>query len=205
VTPLEVLRRYPAHDYTLHGALASRAQRVPQHSFIEFEDTRLSYAETRARVNQAMALLASYGVKPGDRIAVMSHNHPSTVILLIALASLGAVMVGVNPDFGEKEARYVLEHSQSSGIVCSPAALHTVQAVAGSLPARPWIRTNEPDFLSGDVQRAPAAIGRADDTCILIYSSGTTGFPKGVMHSQRTVVLAGEGFVRRMHLDPAEK
>ena len=152
-----------------------------------------------------MALLASYGVKPGDRIAVMAHNHPATVILFIALASLGAMMVGVNPDFGEKEAHYVLEHSQSSGIVCSPAALATVEAVSGSLPARPWIRTNEPDFLSGAVHHAPAPLGQADDVCILVYTSGTTGFPKGVMHSQRSVVLAGEGFVRRMHLDPAER
>ena len=131
MTPLEVLQRYPAHDYTLHGALASRAQRIPQHSFIEFENGRLSYAETRAHVHQAMALLASYGVKPGDRIAVMAHNHPATAVLFLALASLGAMMVGVNPDFGEKEAHYVLEHSQSSGIVCSPAALATVEAVCG--------------------------------------------------------------------------
>jgi carnitine-CoA ligase len=58
VTPLEVLRRYPAHDYSLYGALASRAQRIPQHSFIEFENERISYAEARARVHQAMALLA---------------------------------------------------------------------------------------------------------------------------------------------------
>ena len=152
-----------------------------------------------------MALLASYGVKPGDRIAVMAHNHPATAIVFLALASLGAMMVGVNPDFGEKEAHYVLEHSQSSGIVCSLAALATVEAVSGSLPMRPWIRTNEPDFLSGAVHHAPAPLGQADDVCILVYTSGTTGFPKGVMHSQRSVVLAGEGFVRRMHLHPAER
>ena len=214
MTPLEVLRRYPPHDYTLYGALASRAQRVPEHSFIEFEDQRLSYAETRARVHQAMALLASRGVKPGDRIAVMAHNHPATAILFLALASLGAMLVGVNPDFGEKEAHYVLDHSQSSGIVCSLAALPTVQRVAGTLSTRPWIMTNEPNdaglpawpgALSGPVPDEPAPAGRADDTCILVYTSGTTGFPKGVMHSQRSALLAGEGFVRRMHLDPAER
>jgi carnitine-CoA ligase len=214
VTPLEVLQRYPAHDYTLYGALASRAQRIPEHSFIEFENVRLSYAETRARVHQAMALLASYGVKPGDRVALMAHNHPATVILFVALASLGATMVGVNPDFGENEAHYVLEHSQSSGIVCSLAALSTVQAVAGTLAPRPWIMTNEPNAAglpvwpgerAGVEDDAPAPVGRADDVCVIVYSSGTTGFPKGVMHSQRTVVLAGEGFVRRMHLDPAER
>jgi carnitine-CoA ligase len=204
VTPLEVLRRYPPHDYTLHGALASRGQAIPGNAFIEFRDARHTYAEVRARVGGTAALLASRGVKPGDRIAVMSQNHPATVAVLIALASLGAIMVGVNPDFGENEARYVLEHSGSSGIICSPATLSTVQAIADTLAARPWIMTNDAllQSLAGD---APAAAGRADDVCLIIYTSGTTGSPKGVMHSQRSIVLAGEGFVRRMHLQPDER
>jgi crotonobetaine/carnitine-CoA ligase len=214
MSPLEVLRRYPAHDYTAHGVLASRARAIAEHSFVEFGDTRLSYAGTLARVHEAMALLVAKGVKPGDRIAVMSHNHPASVIVLIALASLGAIMVGVNPDFGEKDARYVLEHSGSSGVLCSLAALPTVQAIAGTLPARPWIMTNEanpaglPVFLDARTsthQASPVASGRADDVCLIIYTSGTTGFPKGVMHSQRSLVLAGEGFVRRMHLQPEER
>ena len=224
LTPLEVLRRHPAHDHTLRGVLASRTQVRPQHVFIEFGETRFSYAETLARVDDAMALLAAKGVKPGDRIAVMSHNHPSTVITLVALASLGAIMVGVNPDFGEKEVRYVLEHSESSGILCSPAALPTVQAVAGTLPVRPWIMANAanaasaanaselPVFLdapptcrSAATRTTPTPVSRADDPCIIIYTSGTTGFPKGVMHSQRSLMLSGEGFVRRMHLQPGDR
>ena len=71
MTPLEVLRRYPAHDYTLYGVLASRSQARPEHPFVEFRDTRSSYAESRARVDETMALLGAKGVKPGDRIAVM--------------------------------------------------------------------------------------------------------------------------------------
>ena len=219
MTPLEILRRYPAHDYTLYGVLASRSHARPDHPFVEFRDTKYSYAETRARVDEAMALLAAKGVKPGDRVAVMSTNHPATVFVLIALAALGATMVGVNPDFGEKEARYVFEHSGSSGIICSPAALPTVQAIAPTLPALPWIMTNDPNDAglpnpsalidateANDTRRkAPAPIGRADDVSVIIYTSGTTGFPKGVMHSQKSVILAGEGFVRRMHLQPEER
>ena len=214
MTPLEVLRRYQAHDYTLLGVLASRARAIPEHSFIEFGDARLTYSQTLARVHEAMALLAAKGVKPGDRVAVMSHNHPATVILFVVLASLSAIMVGLNPDFGEKEARYVLDHSQSSGIICSSAALPTAQAVVGTLPARPWIMTNTANFAGfpvfpeappGKQHSAPAPIGRADDACIIIYTSGTTGYPKGVIHSQNSVVLAGEGFVRRMHLQPEER
>ena len=223
MSPLEVLSRYPAHDYTLYGVLASRSQARPDHPFVEFRDAKYSYSETRARVHATMALLAAKGVKPGDRIAVMSTNHPATVFALIALAALGATMVGVNPDFGEKEARYVLEHSGSGGIICSPAALPTVQAVVATLAAQPWIMTNDPNdagslSLSGLIgstesgsprgtspRDGPSTAGRADDVSVIIYTSGTTGFPKGVMHSQRSVVLAGEGFVRRMHLQPGER
>jgi crotonobetaine/carnitine-CoA ligase len=212
--PLDVLRRYPAHDYTLHGVLDSRVRSVGAQNFIEFRDARLSYQETRDRVRETMMVLASLGVKPGDRVAVMSQNHPATVAVLFALASMGAIMVGVNPDFGEKEARYVLEHSGASGVICSPAALDTVTAVAATLETRPWIMTNEPNAAGVPVLGATASIadksaphptGRADDACIIIYTSGTTGFPKGVMHSQRSLVLAGEGFVRRMHLQTTER
>src|SRR5262245_56899237 len=93
VTPLEVLQRYPAHDYTLHGLLASRSRADADRTVVEFRDARVSYAEMRERVHATMALLASRGVKGGDRIAVMSTNHPGTVALLIALASMGATMV----------------------------------------------------------------------------------------------------------------
>ena len=212
MTPLQVLQRYPAHDYTLYDVLATRAQSIPQHVYIEFKDERISYAKTLALVHDAMARLVSQGVNAGDRIAVMSHNHPATVVLLIALGALGAIMVGVNPDFGEKEARYVLEHSEASGIVCSPDTLAMLQAMAGTLSAHPWIMTNVPNSAGlpnltgappGNDREIPPVIGRPDDVCI--YTSGTTGLPKGVMHSQRSIVLAGEGFVRRMHLQTEDR
>jgi carnitine-CoA ligase len=207
VTPLEVLRRYPAHDYSLYGVLASRAQLIPENSFIEFDQTTISYGRALVEVRRAMAWLHATGVGPGDRIAVMSHNHPTTAILLIALAALGATMVGVNPEFGEKEAHYVLAHSQASGIVCSPAAAATVNLLSDRLDKKPWIITN--DLLGATWSQTPIGhlpvIGRADEVCLFIYTSGTTGFPKGVMHAQRSIVLAGEGFVRRMHIAPTER
>ena len=212
LTPLEVLRRYPAHDGTLRGMLAGRARVVPDHPCVEFGATRLSYAETLQRVHGAMTWLAERGVQHGDRVAVMSLNHPSTVIAFIALASLGAVMVGVNPEFAEKEARYVIEHSQPCGVLCSPAALATVQRVTATLAAPPWIVVNTagaggvPTWPDAPLAaRPPPVAGRAGDACVIIYTSGTTGFPKGVVHCQASVALAGEGFVRRMHLQPEER
>jgi carnitine-CoA ligase len=97
LTPLEVLSRYRAHDYSLYGLLATRVQAIPEHAFIEFGDARFSYAETLTHVHEAMALLAAKGVKPGDRVAVMSNNHPTSVFVFVALAALGATMVGGKP------------------------------------------------------------------------------------------------------------
>jgi crotonobetaine/carnitine-CoA ligase len=213
LSPIEVLRRHPAHDYTLHGALASRVRSVPGKTLVEFGDLTLDYAQVLDRVHAAMAMLAARGVKAGDRVAVMSLNHWTTPILFIALAALGATMVGVNPDFGEKEAHYVLDHSQAQGVVCSPQALPVLTAVLDGLAARPWVLVNAPNDRglplfapeAGPSGPVPPVTGRPDDVCIFVYTSGTTGFPKGVMHSQRSVVLAGEGFVRRMHLQPDER
>ncbi len=219
VSPLQVLRRYPAHDYTLLAALETRATSLPDKVLVEFRDERITFGQMLGRVREAMALLAAQGVKRGDRVAVMSLNHPTTAVIFIALAALGATMVGVNPDFGEKEALYVLDHSQAQGIVCSPGALPTVQAILARLPMNPWVMTNEPNdrgvavFGGSDAgatrQPATGLLARTasgpDDVCIFVYTSGTTGFPKGVMHSQRSVLLAGEGFVRRMHIQPDER
>ncbi|MDB5896087.1 MAG: long-chain fatty acid--CoA ligase, partial [Rhodoferax sp.] len=133
------------------------------------------------------------------------------------LARLGAVMVPVNPDYGVAEARYVLNHADVSGVVCSPTALPTVRAACADFAAAPWLMLNEPaeggdDLLPVLSQLAKARCGslptRAEDpdaTCVFIYTSGTTGFPKGVMHSQRSLVTAGEGFVARMFLQADDR
>src|SRR5207237_8298138 len=126
--PNEVLALYPPHGRTLGSLLASRAGVAPDRTFMVFDGVPYTYADTAAAVERAAAMLAARGVRAGDRIGVMSLNHPSTVLLFLALARLGAIMAPVNPDYGIDEARYVLTHAEVSGIVCAPAALATVQA-----------------------------------------------------------------------------
>jgi crotonobetaine/carnitine-CoA ligase len=214
LTPIQVISLYPPHRDTLGSLLASRASSAPQREFLVFRGESISYAQAVARVERAASMLAARGVRAGDRIGVMSRNHPSTVYLFLALARLGATMSPVNPDYGLEEARYVLTHAQVTGVVCEPAALDTVTAVCDAMTPRPWIQLNQPGdaalpVFADECVRAPAAAppeaGGPDSTAMFIYTSGTTGFPKGVMHSQRNVVTAGEGFVERMYLQPDER
>jgi len=212
--PIEVISRYPPHGYTLSSVLASRASRIGEREFVRYQGRPYSYAETVTRVERAAAMLAARGVKEGDRVGVMSLNHPSTVFLFLALARLGATMAPVNPDYGLDEAGYVLSHAQVSGIVCSPVALPIVREIAAGMSPPPWLMLNDrgdedlpvfDDACEREHGAAPPDRGRPDATCVFIYTSGTTGFPKGVMHSQRSIVTAGEGFVERMYLQPDDR
>jgi len=214
LTPIEILSLYPPHDGTLCGSLASRAAVAPEREFLVFEGGATTYRAFAHEVERTAAMLAARGVAPGERVGVMSLNHPSTVALFFALARLGAVMVPVNPDYGVEEAGYVLAHAEVCGVLASPETIDTVRAGCARLARTPWYMLNAPgpgglpvfaDALAATPAEVPPSAGTADATCVLIYTSGTTGFPKGVMHRQRSVVLAGEGFVERMQLQPDER
>jgi len=214
LTPIEVISGYPAHGHTLGSMLASRASVAADREFMVYGDAMYTYAQTVTCVERAAAMLAARGVRAGDRIGVMSLNHPSTVFVFLALARLGATMAPVNPDYGVDETRYVLAHSQVSGVLCAPATLATVQGACEGMNPAPWLMVNEPggtglpEFAEETLRatdNAPPETGTPDSTCVFIYTSGTTGFPKGVMHSQRSIALAGEGFVERMYLQPSDR
>jgi crotonobetaine/carnitine-CoA ligase len=89
---------------TLASMLRSRAAVAGGREFIVYQGRSFSYAQVLEEVGHAAAVLAGMGVKEGDRVGVMSLNHPSSVFAFFALAGLGAVMVPVNPDYGVEEA-----------------------------------------------------------------------------------------------------
>ena len=215
IAPLEVLRRYPPHQGTMLSMLQSRASVQPHKDYLVFEGASYTYAQALDCVRRVAAVLVAQGVQAGDRVGVMSSNHPSSVFLILALGQVGAIYVPVNPDYGVAEAQYVLEHAQVCGVVCAPGALRTVQAACAALQPAPWLLLNEeasdngtPRVLSALMATATPLqtdAGTPTGTCLFIYTSGTTGFPKGVMHCQRSLHTAGEGFVARMYLQPDDR
>jgi len=213
-TPIDVLRLYPEHDGTLKSVLASRARPDPDRPFLIFQDTTWSWGHFAGAVERAAGALASCGVTNGDRLAVMAPNSDAYVVLFFALARLGAILVPINPDFAVSEAAYVLQHAGVAAIACTPETLSVARRACEGTAKPPWFMLIDgslagvPSFselLTSAPQAAlPENVG-PDDTCVILYTSGTTGFPKGVMHSQRSFVMAGEGFVERMYLQPEDR
>jgi crotonobetaine/carnitine-CoA ligase len=213
-SPLDVLRLYPEHDGTLGSVFAGRARPAPDRPFLLYAGTTWSWRAFGDATERAARVLASRGVGKGDRVAVMARNGDGHILLLFAVARLGAILVPVNPEFGVEEARYVLGHAAPRGIVASGETLATARrAVEGIVPT-PWFMTLDGaasdapdlhDLIATAPDGAMPGCGGADDTCVIIYTSGTTGFPKGVMHSQRSFVTAGEAFVQRVHLQETDR
>ena len=227
IAPLDVISRFAPHGYTLMALLDTRARAQPDKELIVYAGASISYAEVLRETQATAAALTARGVVRGDRVGVISVNHPSTVYTFIALARLGAIMVPVNADYGVAEVRYVFTHAGVCGVVAAPEALAVAQEACKDITPAPWFALNQPpsaalpvtgvsmlrdaatgasaDAADGTPVPAGTPAGLPDDTCILIYTSGTTGFPKGVMHGQKNVVMAGEGFVQRMFIQPDER
>jgi crotonobetaine/carnitine-CoA ligase len=212
--PLEVLRLYAEHDYTLNGVLASRAARDPSRPFIRFGDRNWTWGGFAQAADAAARVLAARGIRQGDRVGVMARNSDGHVLMLVALARLGAIMVPVNPEFGVEEAKYVLHHAEVSAVAATADTLEVARKAAAGLKTPAWFimldaaAPDAPllaDLLQSPPQAAlPAAID-ADATCLIVYTSGTTGFPKGAMHSQRSFVTGGEAFVQRVYLQDDDR
>lgn len=212
--PLEVLRLFPAHDGTLMGAFESRMAADPDSPFLLFRGR----AWTRREFHKAVLVLArslvERGIRAGDRIGVMARNHEGHVLLLFAAARIGAIMVPTNPEFGAAEVTFVFGKAEVSMVACAPEHLAVArEAVAGLAPA-PWFLLFDGEA-DGAVGLAGLLASReavslppspsADASCLIIFTSGTTGFPKGALHSQRNFVTAGEANIARLWLQPQDR
>ena len=212
--PIDVLHRYAAHNYTLTGAFASRAAHNPQREFILFNGKSWSWQAFGVAVERTARLLISRGIRKGDRVAVMARNCDGHVLALLALARIGAIMVPVNPEFGVAEAKYVLHHADVSAVLVASDTLAVARQAADGLATPPWFAlfdeaTADVPLLADLAESAPPVALptdiTADDTVLIVYTSGTTGFPKGAMHSQRSFVTGGEAFVQRVYLQDDDR
>src|SRR6516165_3603065 len=193
--------------------LESRARVGPTRPLLLFQGRVCRYGEAVVRAETIARSLYARGIARGERVAVMAANSEAHVLLLLALANLGAIAVPVNPEWNATEVGYIFRHAEVAAVACTTASLPTARAACGELPNPPWLLLLDGESHSHvtfpDLLQPSATHGRPnaspDDTSLILYTSGTTGLPKGVMHSQRNFVLAGEAFVERMYLQPDDR
>ncbi|MFD9193415.1 long-chain fatty acid--CoA ligase [Streptomyces phaeochromogenes] len=162
---------------------ARRARKTPHRTALIHGDTTLTYAGLYERTTRLAHALRDSGVRRGDRIAYLGPNHPSYLETLFAAGTLGAVFVPLNTRLAAPELAYQLTDSGAKALVYGPSFAGLVAGLPGNSDVRTYVEVGaEYDQLlgaaSGEAIDEPVI---ADDTCIIMYTSGTTGRPKGAM------------------------
>jgi len=186
---------------TLAGVLATNAGRCPDRAALVYSDRRYNYRDVDAAVNRTAHALAAAGLGKGDRMVLMSPNSDAFYVALYAAWRLGAVVVPVNPAAPAAELQYLLDDSQAALVVFGTAAVDAVGKCAKA-PSPWWV---SPPIALGRGEGYPelAVLARAhpdtappvdvaetDDAAIL-YTSGTTGRPKGALFDHHRVLWVG--------------
>ncbi len=164
--------------------LDRRADLTPDAAALVFGDARLSYRALADQVHAAQRHLGEeLGIARGDRIALLALNRPEFLVLLFACARLGAMLVPLNWRLAPPEHLFMLQDAGAHALILEPAFAPTAALAARALPGCRSVTL--PLALGGAGAAAPLDDAIADATPLLIvYTSGTTGRPKGAVLTQ---------------------
>lgn len=178
------------------GLLRERALSQADTVYARFNGAPISYAQIDGQASAFAAHLRAIGLKPGDRAAVMMRNSVAALAVVFGLAKAGIAWVPVNAQQRGEGLRYLLSHPQPKLIVVDADLAALVEEAKPAEPAPAVLVNAEGGALdailrsgSGFDEAAPAA----DAVFAIMYTSGTTGRPKGVIVSHRMLRLAAEG------------
>jgi fatty-acyl-CoA synthase len=144
---------------------------------------RLTYAALHDRIAAAAAALAAQGLGRGDRLGFLGQNHPAQLVLLFACARLGAMLVPLNWRLAAPELRFIME---DSGARLLAATREMTAAAEAAAPPGCTLLDAEADWPAAP---GPPSAGEPEDPVLLVYTSGTTGRPKGAVLDQRALLF----------------
>jgi len=182
-----------ARDFA--AVVEARAAERPDAVAVGFAGTDTTWSALVGRVQRLAAALRAAGIAPGDRIAVLDLNHPSAVELTLACAQIGAANAVVNFRLAPPELVYVITDARARILFVGPEFAPVVDGLRADLTTvervvrvadeyEPFLAAHEPD--PGHHPAAP------DDCFLQLYTSGTTGFPKGAMLTHRGLLALAE-------------
>lgn len=201
----------------LYGSLRSSARKNPEKTALVSGSRRISYRELVWAVEDFSSKMEAMGLTRGDRIGLLMKNGLEFVVTFYAAMKLGLIAVGLNVMFRKSELEYILKDCGARVVVAehglADVLRETVPAARGDIALLPA----EEVMKEGDFRGRMATSGRAgfedrliepypgrpEDDAVIAYTSGTTGFPKGAVHTQSNILAHLEG-VRR-HLGFNEK
>jgi acyl-CoA synthetase (AMP-forming)/AMP-acid ligase II len=186
---------------TVAAVLEPGLRAHPGHEALVGRHRRYTYAELDDEVEAAAGALHGLGVRTGERVAMSVANHPEIVVGFLACMRLGAIWVGVNLALARPEKVYLLRDAEVAVLVAEPRVVDELALGQADLPDLRHVVTCDPahgprDEWHGLLDRTNLPTRPRDPVdpfapAAIAYTSGTTGFPKGAVHSQHNLLLPG--------------
>jgi long-chain acyl-CoA synthetase len=189
-----VFKNAPAHL----GQLFAGSRAHGDKPFLVYENETFTFAQAADHIDALASLLVNtYGVKKGDRVAVAMRNFPEWVMSFAAIISVGAINVSMNSWWTEDEMDFALEDSGATVLICDQQRFDIgaascvkknikVLVVRAEKPLPAGVDKWEEVLPLGDAH--PGADIQPDDDATILYTSGTTGRPKGAVSTHRAVI-----------------
>lgn len=166
----------------------------------------LSYADFCSAARKTAAWLQAQGIRPGGRIATAAHNHPDTIIQYFAAWLLGACVVPLNMTEDDNRLQYILQNSGVSLLLCRP---HYHERMSKLLDDSSVTLCRIDEEYQQQIDAQPeidlSPQNMLAEECLIVYTSGTTGNPKGVVLVQRNLMADGEGIAQWHGIHPGQR
>lgn len=188
----------------LYSVFRSRVQNCANALAVEDGSKRLTYGALLERVDRLASVFLARGIAPGDRIAILSHNRAEYLEVELAAAGIGAIVACLNWRLAPDELRHCIELVDPVLAVIEPSLTDAYRGIAKTpfLEIGPDLETAlagaEPDARIGTLVDDPEA------GLTILYTSGTTGLPKGALISHRAHIARSMVFAAQLALDPAD-
>jgi len=178
----------------LRELVVSQAEKYKDKVFLYWKDITVSYSQLEELTNKVANFLYDLGIRKGDKVSVYLPNMPEYVYLYLGIPKIGAVTGPVNVLFKPREVKFVVGHSEAKAIVTIPKLMDVVNQIKGDLPDLKHIivigepiegTLNYEELMEKASADAPpeVIIDEREDYAAILYTSGTTGFPKGVLQT----------------------
>lgn len=188
--------------------LYKNAATVPDRPFLVWEDQEFSYAAMARIVTRCVTRLAGLGIKRDDRVALICGNRPAFLAAWFALTEIGAIVVPLNTSLIGDGLRYTIEQSEATAVLIEPEFFEAKRDVLAAYRDKmPFLLLDAEMEIDGGgpVERATGTAGSPAAVNAILYTSGTTGLPKGAIISNFSYDTAGHDMVASLGLTAEDR
>ncbi|EOP94530.1 amino acid adenylation domain-containing protein [Bacillus cereus VD140] len=188
----DTMAEFPKNK-TLNHVFEEQVLKTPNHIAVIFEEEQLTYKQLNEKANRLARLLRKNGAKPDTVIGIMADKSPEMIIGILAILKAGAAYLPIDPEYPEERIEYMLKDSEAKLVVTQEHLQFKVRTVPSILFNDEEISSLNKDNLEN--------LNHSSDLAYLIYTSGSSGKPKGVMTTHRNVINYIYAFSKQITLN----